>query len=161
MFKRWYSEITTMLLQLSDQYRGPWDSDWPEPEHGIPTSPAWTDTGSLAAWQPLLAPWKHTAKILRCFSHEPVPGYYSYPVLMQWILKTQLQNFHFYPGNISHSSFRPTGQAVGISCLLFCLYPMSLQLCHICKFDNIWEACFSTSISTVDENIGWHIWTSL
>lgn len=94
MFIRWYSEITT-FLQLSEQYRGPWDSDWLEPKHGIPTSPAWMDTVSLAAWPPLLAHWKHTVKILRCFSHELVPGCYSYPVLVQWILKPNCKTCTF------------------------------------------------------------------
>lgn len=116
---------------------------------------------TLCLWQPGHHGWLTEAKILRCFSQELVPGSYSYSALMQWILKTQLQNFYFYPGTISHSSFQPTGWAVRISCLVFCLYPRSLQLCRICKFDNIWEACFPTSIPTVDENIGLHIWLSL
>lgn len=65
--------------------------------HGISTTLSYMDTMSLAARPPLLAQLKHIVKILRYFSQDLVPGYYSYPVFMQWILKTRLQNFTFIP----------------------------------------------------------------
>ena len=54
-------------------------------------------TPSLAAQPHHWLTWSMQSKSPRCFSHKLAPSYCSHPVFMQWILKTQLQNFIFNP----------------------------------------------------------------
>lgn len=106
--------------------------------------PEWT----LSLWQP-----GHTAGSAEAQSENPQMFFMQAgaklllpPCIYAMDFKNPIAKLHFYPGNISSSSLQPTGQPVGISCLLFWLYHIGIPLCNICKFDNIWEACFSNSI---------------
>lgn len=125
--------MTTKLLQLSDQYGGqrdkwlPWTGTWHSHYSSLNGHRC---SSSLAT---LLAHLKHAVKILRCFSHKVVPSFYSHPVFMQWVFKTQLQNFTFILSTfhlVSRQQDSLLGYLVSYSVFITLAYN-----CNICRSD--------------------------